>query len=200
VSSSTTIAVRRVDFGYFLRPGEETATGVARVEPVLGYLVEHPNGTLLVDTGMGTHPEVDAHYRPRRIPLSRALADAGSANDAVDVIVNCHLHFDHCGGNPELAGRTIFVQDVELSATRAEGYTLTDLIDAPGLAYEQINGDAEVWPGVMIVPTPYAGATARSSSSPGRATTPPRTTVPMPSRCVPPRTATLPCHRPHRNG
>jgi N-acyl homoserine lactone hydrolase len=154
VSSSPEIAVRRVDFGYFVRPGEETTTGAARVEPVLGYLVEHPNGTLLVDTGMGQHSEVDEHYRPRRTPLSQALAIAGSAIDDVDVVVNCHLHFDHCGGNLQLAGRPIFVQSVELSATRIENYTLPDLVDAPGLLYQELSGDAEVWPGVLIVPTP----------------------------------------------
>jgi N-acyl homoserine lactone hydrolase len=154
VSSSPAITVRRVDFGYFVRPGAETATGVARVEPVLGYLVEHPNGTLLVDTGMGEHPDVDEHYRPRRTPLPQALATAGAAIDDVDVIVNCHLHFDHCGGNPQLAGRPIFVQAVELAATGRENYTLPNLIDAPGLDYEELNGDCEVWPGVQIVPTP----------------------------------------------
>jgi N-acyl homoserine lactone hydrolase len=128
---------------------------VAHVEPVLGYLVEHPNGTLLVDTGMGQHPDVDVHYRPRRTSLPQALASAGSAIDDIDVIVNCHLHFDHCGGNPELAGRPVFVQSVELSATHdIEDYTLTDLIDAPGIIYEELSGDAEVWPGVLIVPTP----------------------------------------------
>jgi N-acyl homoserine lactone hydrolase len=154
VTHSPAIAVRRVDYGYFVRPGEETATGVARVEPVLGYLIEHPNGTLLIDSGMGQHPDVDEHYRPRRTPLPQALAQAESAIDDIDVVVNCHLHFDHCGGNPQLTGRTIFVQSVELSATHAENYTLPDLIDAPGLVYEELSGDAEVWPGVLIVPTP----------------------------------------------
>ncbi len=53
------VAVRRLDYGYFVRPAEETGTGVPRVEPVLGYLVDHPDGRLLLDTGMGRHPELD---------------------------------------------------------------------------------------------------------------------------------------------
>jgi N-acyl homoserine lactone hydrolase len=154
VSRSPTISVTRVDYGYFVRPGEETATGQARVEAVLGYLVEHPLGTLLVDTGMGEHPEVDEHYAPRRVPLGQALVNAGSGLDQVDVVVNCHLHFDHCGGNPDLAGRPIVVQAVELAATREENYTIPDLVTAPGLVYEELDGDAEVWPGVLVIPTP----------------------------------------------
>lgn len=59
-------SVHRVDFGYFIRPAEETDAGVPRVEPCLGYLINHPDGVLLVDTGMGAYPDVDDHYRPVR--------------------------------------------------------------------------------------------------------------------------------------
>lgn len=151
----TTIAVRRVDFGYFVRPPEETATGVTRVEPCLGYLVDHPAGRLLMDTGMGSHPEVDAHYRPRRRTLARALADVDATPDDIGIVVNCHLHFDHCGGNPELSGRPILVQRIELDTARNDvDYTLPELVDPPGIRYEELDGEAEVLPGVLVVPTP----------------------------------------------
>ncbi len=99
--------VRRLDFGFFVRPAEETGTGAPRVEPCLGYLVDHEDGLLLVDTGMGSDPEIEAHYRPARRQLRAVLADAGVQLDDVRLVVNCHLHFDHCGGNPQLPGRPI---------------------------------------------------------------------------------------------
>ncbi len=148
------IAVRRVDFGYFVRPAVETGTGAPRVEPCLGYLVDHPDGLVLMDTGMGSQPEVDAHYRPRRRALSAALADAGARTEDVRLVVNCHLHFDHCGGNPQLAGRPILTQRRELAAARGVDYTLPELVDAPGMRYEELDGEAEVLPGVLVVPTP----------------------------------------------
>src|SRR3954451_19786038 len=148
------VVVRRLDFGYFVRPGTETATGVDRVEPVLGYLVDHPRGYLLMDTGMGTHPEVDEHYRPRRIGLEAALASVGKGRDDITAVVNCHLHFDHCGNNPALPARPVFVQAAQLAAARVTDYTLPALVDAPGLVYEELAGDAEIWPGVTVVPTP----------------------------------------------
>lgn len=144
----------RLDYGYFLRPAEESGTGQVRMEPVLGYAVMHPRGILLLDTGMGEHPDVDAHYRPRRIPLPVALRSAGLALDDVELVVNCHLHFDHCGGNPTLAGRPIIVQERELAAARGQDYTLPELIDAPGLGYDEIAGEAEPLPGVLVIPTP----------------------------------------------
>ncbi|MGH8989071.1 MAG: N-acyl homoserine lactonase family protein [Acidimicrobiales bacterium] len=146
--------LRRVDFGYFVRPAEETETGASRVEPCLGYLIDNSDGVLLIDTGMGSHPEVDAHYRPHRRPLPAALVAAGSSPEDVTVVVNCHLHFDHCGGNPLLAGRPVVVQAVELELAHGVDYTLSELVDAPGLRYTVVDGDAEVLPGVSVVPTP----------------------------------------------
>lgn len=147
------ICIRRVDFGYFVRPAEETGTPHSRVEPCLGYLVEHPSGKLLFDTGMGSHPEVDAHYRPRRAGLEQALAAAGCQVSDITHVANCHLHFDHCGGNPQLAPLPVFTQKTELaSARQTPDYTLPELIE--NSRFEEVCGETEVLPGVMLVPTP----------------------------------------------
>ena len=149
------LSVRRVDFGFFVRPPEETGTGASRTEPCLGYVVEHAHGVLLFDTGMGSDPDVDVHYRPRRRPLREALGDVGLALDDVTEVANCHLHFDHCGGNPLLPGRPLFTQAVELAdARRTAGYTLPELVDAPGVQHVELSGEVEVLPGVLLVPTP----------------------------------------------
>jgi N-acyl homoserine lactone hydrolase len=151
----TSISVHRLDYGYFLRPGAETPSGSPRVEPCLGYLVRHPLGTLLFDTGMGRHPDVDSHYRPRRTGVAEALARAGSGVADIDLLTNCHLHFDHCGGNGLFPGRPIFTQAVELATARTvEDYTLAELIDTPGARYEELSGESEVLPGVLLIPTP----------------------------------------------
>ncbi len=151
----SSISVRRVDFGYFVRPGEETATGDPRVEPVLGYVIEHPDGTFLFDTGWGSDPEVDAHYRPRPIGLHDALAAVGLRLDEITHASNCHLHFDHCGGNPLLTGIPVFTQASELTAARTTvDYTVPRLIDAPGTRWEVVEGEVEVLTDVHLIPTP----------------------------------------------
>lgn len=147
--------VHRLDLGYFVRPAAETGTGQPRVEAVYGYLVTHPELTVVFDTGIGAaDPETEAHYQPQRRPLALACRDMGCSIDAIDIIVNSHLHFDHCGGNPALAGRRIIVQSTELEAAGGENYTFPELVDFDGANYDRVDGEVEIADGLLVVPTP----------------------------------------------
>jgi N-acyl homoserine lactone hydrolase len=147
--------IRRVDFGYFIRPGSETLSGDARVESLLGYLIAHPAGYVLFDTGLAAaDAETEAHYRPHRRPLAEALRGAAAAVEDVRWVVNCHLHFDHCGGNPAFAGRPIVVQSTELASARTPDYTIPDVVDFADANYQVIDGELELLPGLWVLPTP----------------------------------------------
>jgi N-acyl homoserine lactone hydrolase len=147
--------VVRLSLGSFVRPAAETGTGHPRVEAVYGYLVRHDSGLVLLDTGLGLgDEETEAWYRPQRVPLQQALKGRGVSLSDVDLVVNCHLHFDHCGGNPLLAGTPVLCQREELATARAGDYTMEHLVDPPGSVYELLDGEAEIWPGVHVVPTP----------------------------------------------
>jgi glyoxylase-like metal-dependent hydrolase (beta-lactamase superfamily II) len=66
------------------------------------FLVRTPDATLLLDTGVG--PDVDRRYVDfysfeRRPGLFGLLGELGLGPADIDVVVNSHLHFDHCGGN-----------------------------------------------------------------------------------------------------
>ncbi len=148
--------IYRLDLGYFIRPAPETGTGQPRAEPVLAYAVPLAQGWLLFDTGLGEgSADVDQHYRPHRNPLEPALEAVGVPLDDVRIVVNCHLHFDHCGGNALFRGRPIVAQERELDDARSvESYTLPHLIDFPGARYDAIAGEAELSSGVWVIPTP----------------------------------------------
>lgn len=147
--------ITRVLLGTFVRPAEETGTGRPRVEAVYGYLVRHPRGLVLLDTGMGEgDAETEAWYRPVRVPLPQALAGLSVSLADITLVVNCHLHFDHCGGNPLLAGTPVACQRRELDTARAGGYTMEHLIDYQGARYELLDGAAELLPSVHLIPTP----------------------------------------------
>src|SRR5574342_112129 len=90
--------VRRIHYGYFICPPGYPEEG--QPMPVSGYLVRHPGGTLLFDTGMApADDEVRERYHPRLRSTEEALAANGVALADIDVIANCHMHIDHAGGN-----------------------------------------------------------------------------------------------------
>jgi N-acyl homoserine lactone hydrolase len=148
-------AVRRLDLGFFVRPATETGTGTARVEPAYGYLVSSPTLTVCFDTGIGAaDTETEAHYRPVRRSLAEALGAVGASTDDIDLVVNSHLHFDHCGANADVPGRPIVVQVSELEAARRPGYTFPELVDFPGATYWALDGEGELADGILVIPTP----------------------------------------------
>ncbi len=56
--------------------------------------------TVVVETGIGNKlPERMAQIYGQPAQLLRNLAAAGVAPEDVDVVINTHLHFDHCGWN-----------------------------------------------------------------------------------------------------
>jgi N-acyl homoserine lactone hydrolase len=120
--------------------------------PVYAHVIEHPGARVLVDTGMTElHPAV-ADMDPRLMPLS-AQADFDLAS--IDVVVNTHLHFDHCGGNRLFTGKPIYVQGAELDDARSQvDYTISEWVDAPHVQYLPVDGELELLPGLRLVPAP----------------------------------------------
>ena len=122
------------------------------VMPVCVHVIDHPDGRVLVDTGMTElHPAVVAAFEPRLYPLSEHDFDIAG----IDIVVNTHLHADHCGGNHLFAGQPIYVQRRELDdARRQEDYTIPEWADAPDLNYVAVDGALDLLPGVRLVPAP----------------------------------------------
>jgi len=127
------------------------------VMPVYVHVIDHPDARVLVDTGMTElHPAVVAAFDPRLHPLSEQDFDLAG----IDIIVNTHLHADHCGGNHLFPGRPIYVQRRELDDARSEEDYIREWVDAPGVRYEPVDGELELLPGLQLVPAP--GHTAGS--------------------------------------
>ena len=139
--------------------------------PVAAFLVEHPNGTLVFDTGMhpelehttdrlrGTAPLFEVEQGPGWT-LTGQLAAVGVAADDVDLAVLSHVHFDHAGGLGQLPAARVLVQRDEWAAAFQD-----DLVDFGvfnpadfdlGHDRVELDGEHDVFGdgSVRIVPTP----------------------------------------------
>lgn len=119
--------------------------------PVYVHVVEHPQGRILVDTGLTESDPLVEDMEPKPVPLDQQ----GFAIASITAVVNTHLHFDHCGGNVLFAGTPTYVQRRELEDARTlAGYTVRRWVDAPGVTYVPLDGEIELLPGVRVVPAP----------------------------------------------
>lgn len=93
--------------------------------PVYGYLIDHPDGPIVVDTGVDYgNAFIDQTYQPARTSLVDALKACGVDVADVVAVVNSHLHFDHCGQNEALRARHshFYVQRAEIAAVEDDPF------------------------------------------------------------------------------
>lgn len=98
--------------------------------PVPSYLIEHPKGRAVFDTGMHPQTQTDARGRLGWLAdvfdvgfapgeeLTGRLTAADVDPSRIDLLVNSHLHFDHAGGNELLQNARWVVQRREWEAAR----------------------------------------------------------------------------------
>jgi N-acyl homoserine lactone hydrolase len=142
--------------------------------PIECFLIVHPRGRLLFDTGLhcetltnmlGRYGEERArrfgvHSRPGDDVVGQ-LARLGLRPADVPYVANSHWHFDHCGGNEFFPEATILVQQREMEAARspevlAQGkYRPSPRDFEHPLRYQAIDGEHDVFGdgSVLLFPT-----------------------------------------------
>jgi N-acyl homoserine lactone hydrolase len=154
----------------------DLAPGQRWTVPVPSFLVDHPRGRLLFDTGVHCQAWLDPLGRlgPERMKrltvMSQAgedvvpqLARLGLTPDDVRYVANSHLHFDHCGGNEFFPRATFLVQRPELEAARRPGflpgYNPSPIDFEHPLDYRLIDGEHDVFGDGAVVLLPTYGHT-----------------------------------------
>jgi glyoxylase-like metal-dependent hydrolase (beta-lactamase superfamily II) len=136
-------------------------------------LVRAENRNMLIETGNGTKldTKLRAIYNVQDgDPLLDSLARTSVSPDQIDLVVNTHLHFDHCGGNTHVHLNSVVptfprarhvVQRAELEHAmhpterdRAsyfpENFTA---ISKEGL-WDLVDGDTQILPGISVACIP----------------------------------------------
>jgi N-acyl homoserine lactone hydrolase len=112
------------EFGRLMEGGEGDIT-----VPVPVFLIEHPKGRALFDTGL--HPDCQQDPAGRLGERTMSLfkiglksgEDVGARLESIDrdpskinLMINSHFHFDHCGANALIPNATLLVQKREWDA------------------------------------------------------------------------------------
>jgi len=96
--------------------------------PIPAYLIVHPKGTAIFDTGLNLRFRREADQQLGADEMGFIIDESmelGARLRAIDVdpgsityIINSHLHADHCGGNVAIPNATMVIQSRELAAAR----------------------------------------------------------------------------------
>jgi glyoxylase-like metal-dependent hydrolase (beta-lactamase superfamily II) len=122
--------------------------------PVHGFVVTHPGGAVLVDTGVGGPDAVLSDWRVVNRSAADALSELDMTPSDIGLVINTHLHFDHCGQNAVFRHAAFYVQRAEVSRAQRESRELYDWFDFMNARFELLDGDTEVLPGLSVITTP----------------------------------------------
>ena len=123
--------------------------------PVHGFVIKHPRaGAILVDTGVGWPTELVKEWKVVNRHAAEALAEHDLSPADVKIVINSHLHFDHCGQNAVFQHAPFYIQRSELARARREESVTREWFDFAGARYELLDGDAQIADGVRVVATP----------------------------------------------
>ncbi len=147
----------------------DAPAGTQTTVPVPGWLIVHPKGRLLFDTGIACDAASDPQGKlGKRIASTFRLVGATNENpvdqlallglkpDDITYVVNSHLHFDHCGCNSLFPKATFLVQRAEMQAAQAPDSRYDARLWNHPLNYQLVDGELDVFDdgSVLLIPTP----------------------------------------------
>lgn len=128
---------------------------MAALKPLL---IHTDSDYILVDTGIGELPK---KYRPyykidRPQTLENSLASISMSPEDISIVINTHLHVDHCGNNKLFNNARFIIQESELKYAYnphrfQKGGYIEELFS--GINYETVSGNREIVPGVNVLLT-----------------------------------------------
>ncbi len=165
--------------GYLTGPFDALmAGGEGRIDlPIPSFLIEHPKGRALYDTGM--HPQLRTDAKGRlgerlvglfgfdkfgpKDDIKSKLESLDRDPGKIDFIIASHLHFDHAGGNEFVPNATVIVQRPEWQAgLAADSETRFGFYKADfdkGHKVKQVEGEYDVFGDGSVVCIPTYGHT-----------------------------------------
>lgn len=130
-------------------------------------LIRTGNENILIETGIGDKfdaKHADIYGIDHSVTLLQGLRGLGLAPEDIDIVINTHLHFDHCGWNtrcvdgeliPTFPRARYFVQRAEWEHAihpneRDHASYVKDFFLAAEAQTKLLDGDGEIRPGIHV--------------------------------------------------
>jgi len=155
-----TLARRRADKGQmtYLRGYGETIW-----RPYILWIIEGAECNIIVDSAICA-----ADYKLFReefadapiehlMSFEEGLATSGLASDDVDIVVQTHLHFDHCYNTAKCKNARVVVQEEEIRYAANPSPIFKAMYDSRllrGIDFRMISGKTTIVPGIEVIPVP----------------------------------------------
>jgi glyoxylase-like metal-dependent hydrolase (beta-lactamase superfamily II) len=127
--------------------------------PIYVFYLEGGDQNILVDTGMEEFmipPGAEEETGLNIMEFEEALATVELKPEDVDIVIQTHLHNDHCENTYKCTNARVYVQKAELDFFKSphpiDHRYYSDLLDESDVV--TVEGDTEILPGVRVIFTP----------------------------------------------
>ncbi len=133
--------------------------GIKVKSPVIMWYIEGADQNILVDTGADAKTATSYRGFPAEevMTFEKALASIGLTPKKIDIVIQTHLHWDHCANTHKCQNAKVIIQEEELKFALAPH-------PVSGLSYKKelylnlnfrvVQGSYEVTPGIEVVLAP----------------------------------------------
>lgn len=132
------------------------------IRPFILWYIEGADKNIIVDTAIekkdyaNFHPEFKNLVMDHVMSFEEALQSVNLTLDKIDIVIQTHLHFDHCYNTRKCANAKVVVQKMELDIAQSSGPFMNlykkELLN--GLDYEIVNGDHKLMDGIEFIHVP----------------------------------------------
>jgi glyoxylase-like metal-dependent hydrolase (beta-lactamase superfamily II) len=136
--------------------------GKAIARPFVLWYIRGAEKNIIVDTAIEKRDYKSYHEDFNQLPMDQimsfeeALESVGLSPDRIDIVIQTHLHFDHCYNTRKCVNAKVIVQYDELRFAHSpgpfQGLYRKELFE--GLRFEEVKGDLELFEGIELISVP----------------------------------------------
>ena len=133
------------------------------LRPYIFWIIEGAEKNIIVDTAIHATDYTAYHQGFKNLPIEHLMSfeEALSKNSLtpseIDIVIQTHLHFDHCHNTQKCPNASVLVQEEELRFAKDPHPVFAPMYAShllEGLDFKTVRGRQRILPGIEVVPVP----------------------------------------------